>query len=369
MKILIVNSVFGTGSTGRICAEMAVDFEQQGNEVRIAYGRNSTVPEQWKEKIYRIGNDRDVRFHGIYTRLTDRHGLASRNATKRFLRWAENFDPDVLWLHNLHGYYLNYELLFDWIKTKPQVKVNWMLHDCWSFTGHCAYFSAANCEKWKVECKECPLKQEYPKSLLFDRSRENYHRKKKSFRGVQQMELTVPSHWLERLVQDSFLKDYPITVCPHTVDRTVFHPTPGDFRERYRLTNKKVILGVANVWEKRKGLEDFLKLAERLPENYLIVLIGLSEKQRRDLPGNVLGLSRTDSPEELAEIYTAADVYVNPSVEETFGLTGLEAAACGTKTICYKGTACEEVAESTEGVAVERDTEELLAAIKCAVEG
>lgn len=362
-KILLINSVFGTGSTGRICREMADELSDQGHMVKIAYGRESQIPDRYREQTYRIGNDRIVKLHGIYTRLTDRHGLGSKIATKSFLRWAVEFDPEILWLHNIHGYYLNYELLFSWIKSRPRMQVKWMLHDCWAFTGHCAYFTAAGCEKWQQQCGECPLLREYPAAVLRDGSSENYRRKKTAFQNAPDLELIVPSRWLENLVKESFLSQYPITVKPHRVDRTIFRPTPGDFREHYGLTNKKIVLGVANIWEKRKGLSDFLELAGMLPDQYQIVLVGLSEKQRQNLPKNVTGLPRTDSPKELAEIYTAADVFLNPSVEETFGLTGLEAAECGTKTICYKGTACQEVAETTGGIAVDQDPQKLLEAV------
>ncbi len=335
----------------------------QGYEVKAAYGRNSCIPEQYRKYGIRIGDDRSVRLHGLYTRLTDRHALASKNATRVFLEWAERFDPEMLWLHNIHGYYLNYELLFCWIKSRPGMKVKWMLHDCWSFTGHCSYFSAIGCERWKTACEKCPLKYEYPKSLIRDGSRENYQRKKAAFRGVTDMELYVPSRWLERLVKESFLGYYRTVIRPHRIDQHIFHPMPGDFRERYGLKDKKIVLGVANIWEKRKGLSDFLELAKRLDDSYQIVLVGLSEKQRKSMPSNILGLPRTDSMEKLAEIYTAADVFVNPSVEETFGLTGLEALACGTKTICYRGTACEEAIKADGGIAVERDPDKLVTAI------
>ena len=363
MRILLINSVCGIGSTGRICGELADRLASEGNEVRIAYGRSGNVPGRYQEYAVRIGTDWDVRRHGLYTRLTDRHGLASRTATKRFLKWAEDYAPDLLWLHNIHGYYINYELLFSWIKAHPWIKVQWTLHDCWTFTGHCAYFSAVGCGKWKSICKECPQLRAYPESLFTDRSAENYLRKKDAFTNVADMKLIVPSHWLETLVRDSFLKGYPIEVIPNKIDPAVFYPRESSFRKRYNLEDKKIVLGVASTWEKRKGLEDFIRLSEKLSDHAKIVLVGLSPKQLKELPDQILGLPRTDYPRELAEIYTAADVFVNPSVEETFGLTGLEAAACGTKTVCYKGTACEEVAKSYGGLAVERDPEKLLEAV------
>lgn len=367
-KILIINSVFEVGSTGRLCGELAKQEANEGNEVRVAYGRRSEISDDLAGFGIRIGNDWDVRAHGIYTRFTDRHGLASNTATRVFLRWAEEFDPDLLWLHNIHGYYINYEMLFEWIKSRPQMQVKWMLHDCWTFTGHCVHFSVVGCMKWKRQCNNCPLKKEYPKSIFFDSSTENYQRKKAAFRNVSKLELIVPSHWLERLVRESFLREYPIFVQPHTVDKSIFHPRNSDFRKHHGLEKKKLILGVANVWGQRKGLSDFLKLASVLDDSFSVVLVGLSEKQRRQLPSNIIGLPRTNNLEKLAEIYSSADVFVNPSLEETFGLTGLEAASCGTKTICYRGTACEEVAKQYGGIVIDRDLEKLLGAVREATE-
>lgn len=363
-RVLEINSVCGTGSTGKICGTLAEQLDREGNEVRIGYGRGDNVPERYRKYGMRIGNNRDVIIHGIYTRLTDRHGLGSGRATHQFLKQADEFGPDLLWLHNIHGYYLNYELLFEWIKTRPGMQVIWTLHDCWAFTGHCAYFSDCGCDKWKTHCEDCPQRKNYPESMLRDGSFENYDRKKAAFLGVRNMELRVPSHWLESLVIQSFLGVYPIKVFPNEIDHTVFCPRPGDFRERCGLTDHKIVLGVANIWEKRKGLSDFLELAKYLDDSYRIVLVGVTEKQKKALPAGVLGIPRTDSPEMLAEIYTAADVFVNPGVEETFGMTGLEAAACGTKTICYRGTACEEVTVPVGGKAVDRDVEELARAVR-----
>ena len=172
MKVLMINSVCGIRSTGRICTDLASELEAQGHQVRIAYGRES-VPEQYTKYAVRIGNEWDVRLHGVRSRLLDEHGLSSKSATKRFLKWAEEYDPDLLWLHNIHGYYINYELLFDWIKGRPKMQVKWTLHDCWAFTGHCSYFTVARCEQWKTGCTHCVQKKRYPASLLVDNCRKN----------------------------------------------------------------------------------------------------------------------------------------------------------------------------------------------------
>ena len=335
MRLLIVNSVCGIGSTGRICTEIAREYEAAGHTVYIACGRGA-VPEDARKYVYRIVGKPDFAAHLLKTRLLDGHGLGSKAATRRFLRWAEEYRPELLWLHNIHGYYLNYELLFDWIKRHPEMEVRWTLHDCWAFTGHCAYFTMAGCEKWKQDCASCPQKGSYPASLLYDGAAENLRRKRAAFCGVKNMTLIVPSRWLGELAGQSILKEYPIEVRYNTVDTRQFCPTPGDFRQRYGLEGKKIVLGVSNAWqEPRKGLKDMLALASLLGSEYAVVLVGLTQKQRQKLPGDVLALGRTNSRRELAEIYTAADVYVNPTYEDNYPSTNLEAQACGTPVITY----------------------------------
>ncbi len=362
MKVLLINSTCGRGSTGRICARLADGFAAAGDDVRIAFGRETPPPELEKYAL-RIGTPAGTKLHALRSRLFDSSGLGSAGATKRFLSEAESFGPDLIWLHNIHGYYINYELLFGWIKSRPEMKVKWTLHDCWAFTGHCAYFSDAGCEKWKTGCSRCPNRGEYPASLIADRSRRNYEKKKAAFTGVSGMELTVPSEWLAGLVRQSFLNCYPVTVVPNTVDREIFRPTESGFRKEHGLGDSKILLGVASVWDRRKGLGTFIELSETLGPGWRTVLVGLSEKQIKELPEGVLGLPRTSSPRELAAIYSAADVYVNPGREETFGMTTLEALCCGTPAVVYSGTACEEVALANGGVAVAGGTKALREAI------
>lgn len=360
-RYLFINSVAGFGSTGRIAADLCRELIAEGHQCLLAYGRDmvncSDVP------TIRIGSALDYELHGLMTRVTDKHGFGSKTATKRFLEAAQEYDPDILWLHNIHGYYLNIDLLFKWIKSRPNMQVKWTLHDCWSFTGHCAYFSFVGCERWKTGCHNCPQKSVYPASILLDNSKNNYIRKKNAFTGIPNMTLTVPSQWLANLVKQSFLREYPVEVRYNTIDTSIFKPTSGDFRKKYGLEDKKIILGVANVWEARKGLSDFLALAKMLDEQYQIVLVGLSPKQLQELPDNILGITRTNSAVELAEIYSAADVYVNPSREETFGLTTVEALSCGTVPIVYRGTACEEITEKFGGIAVEPNVEAIYTAV------
>lgn len=332
MRILFINVQCGKGSHGKIAAAQAQNYEHQGHEVKIAYSRDPDIPAEYKKYAVRIGSTVDIYAHALMTRLTDRNGFFSRRATKRFLSWANDYDPDLLWLHNIHGYYINIEMLFSWIKSRPNMKVFWTLHDCWAFTGHCAYFTFAGCEKWRTHCEHCPQKKAYPASFV-DNSFRNYEDKRRIFTGVKDLTLITPSKWLADLVSQSFLSEYPCEVRHNEIDRDIFRPKESDFRERYGLVSKKIVLGVANRWEPRKGIRDFIRLAEILPhEKFQIVLVGLKHEQ---LPESIIHIERTSNQLELVGIYCAADVFFNPTYEDNYPTVNLEAEACGTPVITY----------------------------------
>ena len=360
MKYLFINSVAGFGSTGRIAAETCRELKKAGHECVLAFGREKANCEDLT--TVQIGTPMDYKIHGVRNRILDDHGFGSQAATAKFLQWVKEYDPDVIWLHNVHGYYIHIGLLFTYLKNCGK-KIIWTLHDCWSFTGHCAYFDYARCDKWKTGCHHCPEKGSYPASLLLDGSRSNYEKKKQLFTGIPNLSLIVPSHWLEKRVKESFLKEYPVEVVYNTINQEIFKPTPSDLRQRYCLEDKTVLLGVASVWDARKGLRDFVALSGMLDDGYKIVLVGLSSEQIQSLPENMLGLPRTNSMEELAQWYSAADVFVCPSYEETFGMTAMEARSCGTEAIVYQNTACEEIVEKFGGVAVPMGPEHLRDAI------
>ncbi len=367
MRVLIINEVIGHTSTGVICSRLAEDLMAEGNEVKIAFGRDNYIPGELKSKCHRIGTDLDVAFHGAATRLFDVHGLCSVRATKAFLRWADRFDPQVLWLHNLHGYYLNYELLFSWIKKRPDMEVKWTLHDCWSFTGHCAFFSHVGCNKWKSCCSNCYQKTTYPRSFFADRSESNFERKKAAFTGVKNMVIITPGSWLAELVQKSFLSGYEIEITHNSVDRETFYPVPNSFKTKKGIEGKKLVLGVASVWELRKGLDDFVSLAKKIDRSkYQIVIVGLSSKQIRYInkkaPG-VIGLKRTENAKELAEIYTAADVFVNPTYDDIYPTVNLEAEACGTPVITYNTAGTSETVRRADSMIIEPGVDNILKAL------
>ena len=352
MRILMINICCGTGSTGRICTDLAARLEEAGHEVKIAYARDG-LPE-WAEKYaVRIGTTADVLCHAASARLLDNAGFASRRATEKFLRWVREFDPDIIHLHNLHGYYIHVGLLFDYLKQSGK-RVIWTLHDGWAMTGHCAHFDFIGCDKWSTTgCFDCPQTREYPACIGADRSKRNFIRKKETFCGVPDMTLVTVSQWLKGVVRQSFLKKYPIEVIPNGIDLQAFKPTNSDaLVRRYGLEGKKVILGVAQNWGVKKGLQDMLRLSQLLPADYQVVLVGLTKQQVKDLPSNVIGITRTNDLPELAAFYSLAHVFLNLSVEESMGMTTLEALACGTPAIVYNRTAVPEVVDDSCGWAV-----------------
>lgn len=334
MKVLMINVVCGIRSTGRICTDLATALEAQGHEVKIAYGREN-VPEQFQKYAVRIGADLDVKLHGVKARLLDGAGFGSKRATEKFIEWVKEYNPDVIHLHNIHGYYINVEVLFNYLKVCGK-KVIWTLHDCWAFTGHCVYFDYVGCDKWKTGCEHCPQKKDYPSSFLLDKSKKNFVRKKQLFTGIDNLTIVTPSIWLANLVKKSFLACYKVTVINNGVDTSIFLPCSLNIMEKYRCDGKKVILGVAAIWNKRKGLESFIELSKHLDSSYQIILVGLSKEQITDLPSNIFGIERTNSAKELAELYSMAYVYVNPTLEDNYPTTNIEAIACGTPVITYE---------------------------------
>lgn len=349
MRVVIINSVYGFGSTGRICASIANQLKKDGHIVKCVYGRKVK-----SDGIDLISMKDNLSFisHVLETRLFDNHAFASRIATLRMLQKLDEFNPDLLWLHNIHGYYINVEMLFKWIKSKPNLKVKWTLHDCWSFTGHCSHFLNSGCNQWKTGCVKCGYKKTYPKCIGLSFSHRNYERKKKAFCGVHNLELITPSQWLADLTRYSFLSEYPVSVVYNTIDTSIFHKTDSSFKKMHGIESFRIILGVSNVWSKRKGFEDFLCLSKELPEEWRIVLVGVSEKQLKELPDNCIGIKRTSSQTELVDIYNSADIFFNPTYEDNYPTVNLEAKACGIFIISYDTGGCRETFNENEGTLI-----------------
>lgn len=361
MKILQINTAVNTGSTGRIAEEIGQALLTAGHTSYIAFGRAGGKSQSHTIKI---GSSLDHKLHGLQTRLFDTHGFGSASATKKLLREIESINPDIIHLHNLHGYYLHVGLLFDFLKKKNKPVV-WTLHDCWSFTGHCSYFDFVGCDKWKTHCHQCPLKKRYPESYVFDNSYNNFDKKKAVFNGVENLTLVTPSKWLSNLLQLSFLKNYPVSVINNGINLQQFSPmekgTP-ELKNKLGIKDETVVLGVASVWDRRKGLKDFIELSSKLPPGARIILLGLSAEQQKDLPGNITTLERTESLEEMVQLYNLATVFVNPTWVDNFPTTNIEALACGTPVITYNTGGSIEAVDEYTGLIVEKGNINALAA-------
>lgn len=342
-KLVQINTVCN-GSTGKIMVGIQQQAEKDGYEVYNFFGRGKPA----NDRCFKICNKLDIYWHLFISRLFDMQGHGCKNATRKLIKKLKEIKPDVIQLHNLHGYYINIKILFDYLE-KCNVKIVWTLHDCWPFTGHCTHFSFVNCNKWKKQCDKCPQRKEYPKSILIDRSYKNYIEKMNTFTKCSDLTIVTPSKWLANVVSNSFLKVYKIKVLNNGIDLDIFKPTQSDFRERYNLKDKKIILGVSNVWTRKKGYYDFIKLSKVLDGNYMIVMVGLNKKQLKEIPKNIIGISKTENQQELAGIYSTADLFLNLSVEETMGLTTVEALACGIPVIVNNSTAIPEVINSRVG--------------------
>lgn len=362
MKVLQISTVCGTGSVGRITVDITHAVEEAGGEGCIAFGRRS-APDN--AKTFKFGSNADMARHVLCTFFKGEHGFASAGQTKHLIRWIEDYDPDIIHLHNIHGFYLNVELLFAYLKRagKPVV---WTLHDCWSFTGHCAHFDYIHCMRWREGCGDCPqYRSVYPYALFKDNSAGNWRRKKAAFTGVPSLTVVTPSAWLAGYARQSYLGEYPVQVIPNGIDQTRFRPTKSDLRQQLGFQDKYIILGVASMWEERKGYAYFEQLADRLGEDYQIILIGLSKKKLKTLHPRIHGVMRTNSIEELAQYYSMADVYVNTTLEDTFPTTNLEALSCGTPVITFAtGGSVESVDESCGKIVPQGDTDALQQAIE-----
>jgi glycosyltransferase involved in cell wall biosynthesis len=348
--LLQINISANSGSTGRIAEEIGERAIAAGWRSIIAYGRAARPS---KNELLKFGSKASFMMHCVESILFDNHGLGSRLATRTLIRKIEEIKPDVIQLHNIHGYYVSYRLLFDYLN-KKNIPVVWTLHDCWSFTGHCSHFLSANCEKWMTGCYDCPKKAYYPQSLI-DRSSRNYELKKALFTANSNLTAVPVCQWLADLVKQSFLKNADIEVIKNGVDLNVFAPKPRTNDGMVR------VLGVSNVWQEAKGLCDFCDLREMLnPEQFEIILVGLTEEQIKQLPKGIKGITRTSSVEELVNYYSNADVFVNPTYADTFPTTNIEALACGTPVITYNTGGSPEAIDENTGIVVPKGDKEAL---------
>lgn len=362
MKLLQINTTLNTGSTGRIAEDIGLAAIDEGYKSFIAAGYTDR-PSQ--SEIITIGSDFDRILHGLKTRLYDRHGFGSAKSTKLLVSKIKEINPDIMHLHNVHGYYLNIQILFDYLK-KVQIPIIWTFHDCWPFTGHCSHFERVNCYKWHSQCFQCPMSKSYPSSFFIDNSKKNYLDKRKIFNGLENLQIVVPSQWLMNHVNDSFLQNYPVKLIYNGVDLNSFFPrNTNAIKCKYNLHKYQIILGVASTWKKRKALEDFIKISHLISKNEKIVLVGMNKDQICNLPGNIIGIERTESLNELSELYSVASVFLNPTYVDTFPTTNIEALACGTPVITYQTGGSTESIDKNTGFVIEKgDINGLFSAIQ-----
>ena len=356
MKIAEINMVH-YGSTGKIMFYIAECARTNGFEVRTFSPKFCSVRKK-PVFIERMGHTYfgytwEYLLHRLCSTVTGLHGCFSYFSTKQLLKRLDEFQPDVIHLHNLHNWTINVPMLFRYIKNH-QIKTVWTLHDCWSFTGQCPYFTMVGCDKWQSGCHDCPQIREYPNALV-DRTRLMWKQKRKWLTGVPDMTIVTPSDWLAGLVKRSFLSEYPVRVIHNGIDLNTFQPTASDFREKHGLEQQKLVLAVSFAWGARKGLDVLIELSRRLPETYHLVLVGTDDETDRQLPDTVLSIHQTNNQRELAEIYSAADVFVMPTREENYPTVNMEALACGTPVITFRTGGSPEIVDESCGIVVDCD--------------
>lgn len=362
-RLLQIGAALNCGAPGKIAEQIGLLAMSKGWDVYMAHGLRHSNPSQlktiplvtpWQEKV-----------HALYSLLFDGHGLGSSKGTKHLVDWIDENKPDIIHLHNIHGYFCNFKILFEYLDT-TNIPVVWTMHDCWPFTGRCTYFDSIDCEKWKTKCFDCKVEKGYTVSPFCDRSKQHYELKKQLFTSVDNLTMVPVSEWQASFLRESFLKECPVEVIHNGIDLNKFIPMDGiRLREKYSLQDKFIILGVAAPWKKRKGLDDFIQLSKKLPDDqFKIVLVGLKKEQLRTLPPNIIGITRTESQEELAEFYSMADVFCNMTYLDNFPTVNLESLACGTPVITYRTGGSPEAIDDQTGIVVEQgNIEQMIEAI------
>lgn len=370
-KLLQINPVLRVNtSTGRIMQEIGELAMLHGWKTYMAYSKGRDGIKECKSEIVPVGDVWSTAWHGLETRLLDRHGLASDRATREFIKRIETIAPDIVHIHNIHGYFLNYRILFDFL-SRSGIPVVWTVHDCWLYTGHCYYYSYAGCNKWQTGCGHCPQKKEFPASYFSDRSHRNWLDKKTAFTSMPLDKLTIVpvSDWIREEMSRSFLKDYHFQVIHNGINTEVFDVYDATaVRQQYSLGDKHIFLGVASIWSREKGLADFIKMSELIGQDEVIVLVGIKPEDMKLLPKNVVAIARTENIHQLAELYSAANVFINPTWQDNYPTVNLEAIACGTPVVTYRtGGSIEAITDTTGFIVEQGDVAGLVDAARCII--
>lgn len=354
MKVLIINASCGNGSTGRIVADLYHMLRNKGHFCKIAFGHGEPRMVPYEDTI-RVNNKWGYYIHNVLGKLFDRAGFFSRQKTKKFVKIIEEYKPDLIHLHNLHGFWINIDILFKELR-KLNIPIVWTLHDCWAYTGHCSHYTTNKCYKWVDGCHACQHLDVYPRSYFVDNSRNNYLKKKVLFTSVDKMTIVTPSKWLAGEVKKSFLGKYPVAPIPNGIDLKTFSRKEFVSRKKFGIPEKeKVLLAVSFVWNKEKGLYDLIELSKKIDKDeYVMVIVGLSARQKETLllPPTIIAIERTSNIDDLVELYSLSDVFLNPSYQETMGMVTAEAIACGTPVIVYDKTAVPEIVDPQSGFVV-----------------
>lgn len=348
MKVLYINTVFEKGSTGRIVKDLGTMVEKNGGEYRAIYGRGYSEDYHAVKLTSKI----DVFLHALFSRITDRAGFYSKKSTQHIVEYIRNYNPDIIHLHNLHGYYINLGILFEYLKNEYKGKVIWTLHDCWAFTGHCVHYSWVKCDKWKTQCFNCPEKKRYPRSMFMDNSYKNFLEKKKLLENLSDFMIVTPSVWLANQVRESFFKKCEIRTINNGIDLDVFKMKERKVEKYFK--GKKVLLSVMDGFDERKGCYDLIKLSKILPLEYQIVVVGISKKDLKKFPKEIEVIEKTESKEKLVEIYNKAEYFLNLTYEDTFPTVNIEALACGVPVITYDSGGSKESLSIESGIIIEK---------------
>lgn len=353
MKVYMISANWGHGGPGGIASDLYYVLKKNGHQCRFAYARE-TVPDDIDS--YRIGTKKDVYLHVLIARVFDNAGFLSTAATKKMIEDIKQYAPDVISIQNPLGYSMNVEVLLQELD-ELNIPIIWTLHDCWAFTGHC---TTELCEKVNKGCGNCPHKKDFPKSFFMDHSAENIRRKSESFSKINNLSFIAPCKWISELARESYLRKYPIRVIHNGIDLRVFKPTESTIRQKYQLDNKIIILAVASVWSERKGSKYIYKMAKQVESSYMFVMIGKSEDDELKTTRNIIHIERTENRNELAQWYTAADVFINPTMGDNFPTVNLEALACGTPVITFNTGGSGEAVGECGAVVDQEDVQGML---------
>lgn len=342
-------------STGRIMQEIGELAMSAGWESYVAYSKGRDGIRECTSRIVPVGNRFSVAAHGLQTRLFDRHGLASDEATRELVGRIREINPDIIHIHNIHGYFLNYQILFDYL-SKAGKPVVWTVHDCWLYTGHCYHYMGIGCGRWKSGCHHCPQKRQFPSSIFIDRSARNFRDKREAFCSipVNLMTIVPVSEWIRNEMRESFLKDYNFKVIHNGIDTSVFAPSDScsAVRQKYGIGGRRIILGLASIWCREKGWDDFISLSKQLNDDEVLVMVGVKPEQAGKLPKGIISIARTENVRQLAELYSAAEVFVNPTWQDNYPTVNLESISCGTPVVTYNTGGSVESITSETGVVV-----------------